>query len=94
MKATGMVRNVDHLGRVVVPKEIRKTMGIDELDPVEFYVDGDKIILKKYQPGCHICGSVEDAVSHFYGRIICNKCVTEIGKHANRIIQTITKVGD
>ena len=49
MKATGIVRNVDELGRVVIPKEIRKKMEISNNDPVEIYVEGDKIILTKYQ---------------------------------------------
>ncbi|MGE7113220.1 AbrB/MazE/SpoVT family DNA-binding domain-containing protein [Lysinibacillus sp. NPDC047702] len=50
MKSTGIVRKVDELGRVVLPKELRRTLGIEEKDPVEIYIDGDKIILKKYQP--------------------------------------------
>ncbi|WP_081327866.1 AbrB/MazE/SpoVT family DNA-binding domain-containing protein [Lysinibacillus sp. FSL M8-0337] len=50
MKSTGIVRKVDELGRVVIPKELRRTLGIEEKDPVEIYIDGDKIILKKYLP--------------------------------------------
>lgn len=46
MKSTGIVRKVDELGRVVLPKELRRTLGIEEKDPVEIYIDGDKIILK------------------------------------------------
>lgn len=48
MKATGVVRKVDDLGRVVVPKEVRKVMGIASGDPLEIYVDNDCIVLKKY----------------------------------------------
>lgn len=48
MKATGMTRSVDSLGRIVLPKEIRRTLGINHGDPVEFFVDGDSIILRKY----------------------------------------------
>lgn len=48
MKSTGIVRKVDELGRVVIPIELRRVLGIEEKDPVEIYVDGDKIILKKY----------------------------------------------
>lgn len=91
MKATGMVRNVDNLGRVVIPKEIRRTLGIDELDPVEIFVDGDKVVLRKYQPGCYTCGSVESEVEHFYGHIICHKCIKDIGKHTSRIVQATEK---
>lgn len=88
MKATGMVRNVDNLGRVVIPKELRTTLGIENGDPVEIFVDGEKVVLKKYQPGCHTCGVVEGEMSYFYGRPICEKCVREISKIADRIIQT------
>ena len=58
MKATGMVRKVDDLGRVVVPKEIRTNLGIDVGVPVEFYVDGELLIIKKYDA----TGSVEELV--------------------------------
>jgi len=50
MKSTGIVRKVDELGRVVLPKELRRTLGIEEKDALEIYTDNDKIILKKYQP--------------------------------------------
>ena len=51
MKATGIVRRIDDLGRVVVPKEIRKTLRIREGDPLEIFTDREgKIILKKYSP--------------------------------------------
>ncbi|KHE70700.1 AbrB/MazE/SpoVT family DNA-binding domain-containing protein [Halobacillus sp. BBL2006] len=50
MKSTGIVRKVDDLGRVVVPMELRRMMGIKEKDPLEIYVEDDKVILKKYVP--------------------------------------------
>lgn len=50
MKAIGIVRRIDDLGRVVVPKEIRRTLGIDEGDPLEIFVNGGQVILQKYQP--------------------------------------------
>lgn len=77
MKSTGIVRHIDELGRIVVPKEMRKKMDIASSDPVEIYVDGDKIILTKYQPSCHFCGS-EDSVSSFKGKKICRSCIDEI----------------
>ena len=58
MKATGMVRKVDDLGRVVLPKEIRTNLGIDVGVPVEFYVDGELLIIKKYDAA----GSVAELV--------------------------------
>ncbi|WP_195264515.1 AbrB/MazE/SpoVT family DNA-binding domain-containing protein [Clostridium sp. 1001275B_160808_H3] len=56
MKSIGVVRNLDQLGRVVLPKELRKSMDIQEGQPLEIYTEGEAIILKKYQPGCHCCG--------------------------------------
>ena len=52
MKSTGMVRKVDELGRVVLPIEIRRTMDIQEKDPLEIYVEGENIILRKYHEAC------------------------------------------
>ena len=62
MKSTGIVRKVDELGRVVIPIELRRTLGINEKDALEIYVDDDRIILKKYMPNmtCAITGEVSD----------------------------------
>ncbi|MFF2793499.1 AbrB/MazE/SpoVT family DNA-binding domain-containing protein [Lysinibacillus xylanilyticus] len=62
MKSTGMIRKVDDLGRVVVPKELRRTLGIDNQDPLEIFINGDQIILKKYKPNmaCAVTGEVSD----------------------------------
>ena len=57
MKSTGITRQVDTLGRVVLPKELRRNMGLDVNDAMEIYVDGDSIILKKYHPSCIFCAS-------------------------------------
>ena len=59
MKATGIVRKVDELGRIVLPIELRRTLGIEIKDPIEIYVDGDYILLKKYEPACIFCGNAE-----------------------------------
>lgn len=62
MKSTGIVRKVDELGRVVIPKELRRTLDINEKDPLEIYVEDELIILKKYRPNyaCLITGEVSD----------------------------------
>ena len=60
MKATGIVRNLDQLGRIVIPKETRKMFNLNEGEPVEIFTDGDKIIIKKYNPGCQCCGNMEN----------------------------------
>ncbi|MCY7585555.1 AbrB/MazE/SpoVT family DNA-binding domain-containing protein [Bacillus safensis] len=62
MKSTGIVRKVDELGRVVIPIELRRTLGIAEKDALEIYVDDEKIIIKKYKPNmtCQVTGEVSD----------------------------------
>ncbi|WP_019636152.1 AbrB/MazE/SpoVT family DNA-binding domain-containing protein [Paenibacillus fonticola] len=77
MKATGIVRKIDNLGRVVLPKELRETLGIAEQDPLEIFVDGDKIILRKYQPGCFFCEDTTD-LKHLFGKPVCSKCGSDI----------------
>ncbi len=78
MKATGIIRKVDELGRIVIPKELRKSMDIKETDPMEIFTDGDSIILKKYTPFCAFCGSSQSLVS-FGGKNICSECAKKIG---------------
>lgn len=77
MKATGVVRKVDELGRIVLPIELRRNMDINIKDSIEIYVDGESIILKKYQPCCVFCGEANDIVSHM-GKNICKKCIEQI----------------
>jgi len=62
MKSTGIVRKLDNLGRVVLPKELRSTLDINERDSLEIYVDNERIILKKYIPSmtCQVTGEVSD----------------------------------
>lgn len=75
MKSTGIVRKVDELGRVVIPIELRRTLGVSEKDPLEIFVEGDRIILQKYQPGCTLCGNVDDKLAYVSGKAVCKKCV-------------------
>ncbi|KNZ69184.1 transcriptional regulator, AbrB family [Thermincola ferriacetica] len=82
MKSTGIVRKVDELGRVVIPIELRRTLGIDEKDALEIYVDSEKIILKKYEPACIFCGNA-DNVQHFKGKNVCRECVISMAKAAD-----------
>jgi AbrB family transcriptional regulator, transcriptional pleiotropic regulator of transition state genes len=77
MKATGIVRKVDELGRIVLPKELRDTFDINIKDPLEIFVEGERIILKKYEPCCVFCGSAADT-SYFKGKLICSSCITEV----------------
>ncbi|MBP5426719.1 MAG: AbrB/MazE/SpoVT family DNA-binding domain-containing protein [Clostridiales bacterium] len=77
MKSTGIVRKVDELGRVVLPIELRRTLDIAERDALEIFIDGNNIILKKYEPACIFCGNAKD-VSVFKGRNICPDCIRAI----------------
>ncbi len=76
MKSTGIVRKVDELGRVVIPIELRRTLGIAEKDALEIYVDDEKIILKKYKPNmtCQITGEISDDNATFAeGKLILSR---------------------
>jgi len=77
MKSTGIVRKVDELGRVVIPIELRRTLQIAEKDALEIYVDGEKIILKKYEPACIFCGNA-DGVRNYRDKNICINCLEEM----------------
>lgn len=75
MKATGIIRRVDDLGRIVLPKELRQTMGIRTGDPMEIYTAADNIILCKYAPGCVFCGNTD--AKEVRGVRICERCAGE-----------------
>ena len=77
MKATGIVRKLDQLGRIVIPKELRTTFDLNENDPIEIFVDGSDIILRKYQPACIFCNEATD-VLQFDGKNVCKKCLAKI----------------
>ena len=77
MKATGIVRKVDELGRIVLPMELRRTLSIKKEDPIEIFVDGSSIILRKYEPACIFCGSAADVVN-IRGKNICQSCIEEL----------------
>ena len=64
MKSTGIIRRVDELGRVVIP--------------IEIYVEGSSIILKKFEPNCIFCGSTKD-LSSYNDKLICKDCAKKIG---------------
>lgn len=77
MKSIGIVRKVDELGRIVIPMELRRTLGIAEKDAVEIFVDGEQIIMKKYNPSCIFCGEARNVIS-YKGKNICTDCLDEI----------------
>ena len=77
MNSTGVVRQLDTLGRIVLPIELRRTMDIGVKDMLEIFVDGEEIILKKYHPSCVFCADARDVVP-YKGKLICQNCLNEL----------------
>lgn len=79
MKSLGIVRKVDELGRIVLPIEIRKRLDLGPKDPVEIFVEKDRVVLKKYEPCCIFCGDADDVIMYKDKRI-CRSCLEELKK--------------
>ena len=77
MKSTGIVRRMDELGRVVIPIELRNQFQIAEKDPIEIFVDGSSIVLKKYEKSCLFCGNTKKLTT-YKDKLICSKCVKQL----------------
>ena len=84
MKATGVVRRVDELGRIVLPCELRRVMHIQDRDSLEVFVDNDKIIFKKYEPACTFTGSANDLID-FHGRKVSKQAIQEMAQIAGLV---------
>lgn len=84
MKSTGIVRRVDELGRIVIPIELRNKLKIAQKDPIEIYVDGTSVILKKYEENCVFCGSNKNVVE-YKGKLICEKCAKNLVNLSNNV---------
>ena len=74
MKSTGIIRKVDDLGRIVLPIELRRMLDIAERDELEIFMEGDRIVLQKYESSCIFCGSSCGLVS-YHGRNVCMECI-------------------
>lgn len=77
MKLIGIVRKLDRLNRLVIPKELCNEFELGDGTPMEVFVDGQDIILRKYQPGCIFCDSVTN-ISYIKGKPVCQKCRNEV----------------
>ena len=77
MKSTGIIRQIDELGRFVLPIEIRRALNINIKDSLEIFSEGDRIILHKYQPTCLFCDSTEE-ITLFEGKRICRACLARL----------------
>lgn len=75
MKVTGVTRPIDPLGRVVIPKELRRQLNWNEEDRVEFFVENDSITIKKYAPGCSCCKDVTSDLNEVDGVKLCKNCI-------------------
>jgi len=78
VKSTGIVRKIDGLGRIVIPKELRKTKDLNEGTSMEIFVEEGRIIFERYQPGCIFCGEMEDTFE-FEGKVVCETCYEKMG---------------
>lgn len=83
MKSTGIVRVIDDLGRFVVPKELRDTLGMDIATAVEVFVDGEQIMLRRYEPGCTFCGEVKHT-RLFMNKRVCAPCIHKLINPLNK----------
>ena len=84
MKATGVVRKIDNLGRIVLPKELRRTLEINSNDPLEIYVDdGGYIVIKKVVKKCIFCGESNDLIT-FRDKDLCNEFLNNINKEVKK----------
>ena len=77
MKSTGIIRKVDELGRVVIPIELRNKFEITEKDPIEIFVEGSNIILKKFSQDCTFGGNSKNLIS-YKNKLICKKCLQQL----------------
>ena len=104
MKSTGVIRKIDELGRIVIPIEVRRAMGIQtakekgskfktDADALEIFVDGGEIILRKYAPGCHCCGRAH-GLKEVMGLKICTDCLKEFSRAIDLIEKSRMREGD
>ena len=81
MKSTGIVRKLDELGRITLPNELRRNLNISARDPLEIFVDDERIILKKYQPCDIFTGEMDDLID-YQGKKVSKHSILEMAKIA------------
>ncbi len=82
MKATGFVKKIDELGRIVIPKDIRKSLGVDRGDFLQFFFEGESVVIKKFGEQCAICNSSDDVIK-VKEKFICKDCIEQIKNSEN-----------
>lgn len=78
MRATGIIRKTDDLGRFVIPKELRKSYGIGSRDSVEIFTVPEGIVVRKYVPSCVFCGKYAEDTKVYHGIRVCKKCADNL----------------
>ena len=86
MKSTGIVRKLDELGRITLPIELRRSLDVNERDPLEIFVDEEKVILKKYNPADIFTGEMDDLVE-YKGKKVSKSSIIELAKLADLKIE-------
>ena len=85
MNFTGIVRQVDSLGRLVIPRELRKMLDIEDgIDSFEMYINDNKeLVLRKYCPTCTLCGS-KDGLMDIEGKLVCRQCIEKVAEFSEK----------
>ena len=83
MKATGIIRKIDNLGRIVIPKEIRNTLKIEDNAALEIFTDNNSIVLKRSDDFCLICGSSKNIIK-YKNKPICKNCIGQLNNIKNK----------
>ena len=81
MKSTGIVRKLDELGRITLPIELRKVLGITGRDALQISLENDRIVLTKYEPACIFTGETEELIE-YHGKKISKNSIIELAKLA------------
>ncbi|MGN1480789.1 AbrB/MazE/SpoVT family DNA-binding domain-containing protein [Porcipelethomonas sp.] len=77
MKDTVITKTIDDLGRIVLPKDIRKKLGMEIRSAVDVRVEDDKIIISKFHNECIFCGSQDD-LTEFKDKYVCSECLKQL----------------
>jgi transcriptional pleiotropic regulator of transition state genes len=70
----GVIRSIDSIGRLVIPIEVRREMGLNVGEPVHMYVENGKVIVEKYIKSCFLCGKTSSEYTSVHGKRVCNAC--------------------
>jgi AbrB family transcriptional regulator, transcriptional pleiotropic regulator of transition state genes len=81
MKSAGLPRRIDHLGRIVIPAELRRLLGINEGDYIQFSAEDGRVVIDKLEERCTFCGASTD-LTQFRSKLVCAGCKAELGAGA------------